>query len=558
MRNEISDSEYDPPQEGELRTGQQNRRCEHSVDAANPVHWRESFPRPFTRAQRSSTTIWMAGLTVNHDTFFCAAARGFGYKMESLPVPDNKALNVGKEYGNRGQCNPTYYTVGNLIRALRDLEAKGHTRESLIRDFVLLTAASCGPCRFGMYATEYRKALRDAGYEGFRIEQLVQTCVVDGGDGADKGIEFDLPFSIALVKALLAGDMLNLLGYRIRPYEIEKGATNSAMEKSRLCIIEALENRKPVRPALRKCRALFEAVAVDRLQPKPMVSVIGEIWAMTTEGDGNYQIQDFLEEEGAEVSTQPIFNWLLYVLWGQKHDIAERRQLRGVDRAKRGLAGKSPWKRMVGIRVLEQILKVTIRSFARAAGVAHLHLTNIANLAELSGKYYDLDVRGGEGFLEVGKFIDISQNSRAHLVLSVKPFGCLPSSAVSDGVQSLTTAQNPNAAFYAIETTGDGKASVHSRIQMMLFKVHQRARDEFKDALADGKLDIEDARRRLARHRRYNSALHYPRHQVATTAANLASELASACSPSRETPDSWRTSGRCLRQPKPSAPPTTR
>jgi predicted nucleotide-binding protein (sugar kinase/HSP70/actin superfamily) len=360
------------------------------------------------------------------------------------------------------------------------------------------------------------------------------------------------------VKALLAGDMLNLLGNRIRPYEIEKGATNSAMEKSRLCIIEALENRKPVRPALRQCRALFEAVAVDRLQPKPMVSVIGEIWAMTTEGDGNYQIQDFLEEEGAEVSTQPISNWLLYVLWGQKHDIAERRQLRGVDRAKRGLAGKSPWKRMLGIRVLEQILKATIRSFARAAGVSRFHMTDIAHLAELSCKHYDLDVRGGESFLEVGKFMDIAQNKRAHLVISVKPFGCMPSSAVSDGVQSLTTAINPNTAFYSIETTGDGKASVHSRIQMMLFKAHQGAQAEFKDALAAGKLDIEEVRRRLARHRRYNSALYYPRHRVATTAANFASELASACSPSRETPNSWRTSDRCLRQPKPSAPPMTR
>jgi len=488
-------------------------------------HWREYAAQPFTRAQRSSTTIWMTGLTLNHDTFFCAAARGFGYKMEALPVPDNEALNIGKEYGNRGQCNPAYYTAGNLIRALLDLEAKGHTRESLIRDFVLLTVGSCGPCRFGMYATEYRKALRDAGYEGFRIEQFAQVGLIDGGDGADNGIEFDLRFTIALVKALFAGDILNLLGNRIRPYEIEKGATNSAMEKSRLCVIEALENGRPARPALRKCRALFEAVAVDRLRPKPMVSVIGEIWAMTTEGDGNYQIPSFLEDEGAEVSTQPVFNWLLYLLWGRKHDLAVRRRLRGVDRAKRGLAGTNPWKRMVLLHVLERILQATIRSFASAAGVSRFHLTNIAHLAELADKHYDLDVRGGESFLEVGKFMDIAQNSRAHLVLSVKPFGCLPSSAVSDGVQSLTTAQNPNAAFYAIETTGDGKASVHSRVQMMLFKAHQRAQNEFKDALAAGGMGIEEARRRVTRHAGYNSALYCPRHRVATTAANLASEL---------------------------------
>jgi predicted nucleotide-binding protein (sugar kinase/HSP70/actin superfamily) len=526
MRSEFSDSEYAPPQEGELYTQQQNYSYQHAVDAASPVHWRECFSRPFTRAQRSSTTIWMAGLTLSHDTFFCAAARGFGYKMEALPVPDNKALNIGKEYGNRGQCNPTYYTVGNLVRALRELEASGHKREHLVRDFVFLTAGACGPCRFGMYATEYRKALREAGYEGFRIVQLFPSGLVDGEIAASSGIEFDLPFSKALVKGLLAGDMLNMLGNRIRPYEVEKGATNSALEKCRLCVIEALENRRPVRPALRRCRALLEAVAVDRLQPKPMVSVIGEIWAMTTEGDGNYQIHSFLEDEGAEVSTQPIFTWLLFLLWEQKHDLAIRMRLRGVDRARRGLAGTNPWKRMAVIRVLEQVLRLTIRSFAGAAGLSRLHLPDIANLAELSSKHYDLEVRGGEAFMEVGKFMDIAQNKRAHLVLSVKPFGCLPSSAVSDGVQSLTTARNPDSAFYAIETTGDGKASVHSRIQMMLFKAHQRAHGEFEDALAAGSMDIEQARRRLSRHRGYRSALYYPRHRVATTAANLAGELA--------------------------------
>jgi predicted nucleotide-binding protein (sugar kinase/HSP70/actin superfamily) len=526
MRSEFSDSEFAPPEEGELRPTQAISRFEQVVDTAGRAHWRESPARPFTRAQRSDTTIWVAGLTKNHDAFFCAAARGLGYKMETLPVPDNKALSIGKEFGNRGQCNPTYYTVGNLVRTLHDLEAQGHTRESLIRDFVFLTAGACGPCRFGMYATEYRKALREAGYEGFRIEQLVQTGLVDGGSGAERGIEFDFPLTKALVKGLLAADMLNLLGNRIRPYEIEKGATNVAMEKSQRCIIEALESGRPIRPALRKCRALLAAVDVDQLQPKPMVSVIGEIWAMTTEGDGNYRIQEFLEEEGAEVSTQPIFAWLLFMLWEQKRDLAIRQRLRGVDQARRGLVGVDPWKRMALTRVLEQVLKSTIRSFANAAGLLHLHLPDISKLAELSSEHYDLDVRGGEAFMEVGKFIDIAQTQRAHLVLSVKPFGCLPSSAVSDGIQSLTTAQNPNTAFYAIETTGDGKASVHSRIQMMLFKAHQHAEGEFQEALEAGGIDVEEARRRLARRRKRHAALHYPRHRVATTAANLARELA--------------------------------
>lgn len=41
-----------------------------------------------------------------------------------------------------------------------------------------------------------------------------------------------------------------------------------------------------------------------RTQAKPKTSVLGEFWAMTTEGDGNYHLQRFLEKEGAEPDIQ--------------------------------------------------------------------------------------------------------------------------------------------------------------------------------------------------------------------------------------------------------------
>ena len=467
----------------------------------------------------------MAGLTSNHDSFVCAAARGLGYRMETLPQPDNETLTIGKEFGNRGQCNPTYYTVGNLLRQLHGLEKEGWAPEDITRQFLFFTAGSCGPCRFGMYATEYRKALREAGYAGFRIEQLIQNEVVDGEMPTDRGIDFNRHFIKAIVKAFIAGDMLNLMAYRIRPYETEKGATDRTIEECRRIVVEAFESGKAVRPALRQCRDLLGRIEVNRLQAKPVVAVIGEIWAMTTEGDGNYRIHAFLEQEGAEVSIQPMYTWLLYLLWEQKRDLGIRRYLKGEDAANRGLQGKDPRKRMVVTVLLEYVVRQTIRSFARAVGLENLHIPDIAELAELSQDHYDLEIRGGETFMEVGKFLEIAANRRAHLVVSVKPFGCMPSSGVSDGIQSLTTARFPNVSFYAIETTGDGKASVHSRIQMMLFKAHERARQELTAALQQAGMSEAEAAGRLAASKRLSSALHYPEHHVATTAANLVTEM---------------------------------
>ena len=53
-----------------------------------------------------------------HDLFIQAGLRGIGYNVLAMDVPDNDALQYGREYGNRGQCNPTYFTVGNLVKYL--------------------------------------------------------------------------------------------------------------------------------------------------------------------------------------------------------------------------------------------------------------------------------------------------------------------------------------------------------------------------------------------------------------------------------------------------------
>ena len=69
---------------------------------------------------------------------------------------------------------------------------------------------------------------------------------------------------------------------------------------------------------------------------KPHVSIIGEFWAMTTEGDGNYGLQRFLESEGAECDIQLVTAWLLFMLWEQRCDTKLRMELRGEDNGAQG------------------------------------------------------------------------------------------------------------------------------------------------------------------------------------------------------------------------------
>jgi predicted nucleotide-binding protein (sugar kinase/HSP70/actin superfamily) len=490
--------------------------------------WFEPPKMEFTRAQRDTTTIWVSGLTWSQDLFLAAALRGVGYNVRPMPTPDNEALRLGKEFGNRGQCNPTYFTVGNLVKHLKRLEKDGLTKERVLKEHLFLTAGACGPCRFGTYVTEYRKALRDSGYENFRVLLMEQKGQVKAASGSDQGLAFTPAFYKAVLQSFLVGDVLNIVGYRIRPYEVEKGATDAAIETCRKLLVEAFEGRRSVLRALWRCRAILDAVPVDRLRPKPVVSIIGEFWAMTTEGEGNYELQRFLEQEGAEVLIQPITNWILYLLWVARNDTSKRSTLREDDTSRRGLAGRTAWKELLGLKAGYLGLHGVFRTFAGVIGLQGWHLPDMDHIARLADEHYDNELRGGEGHMEVGKVIDNVQSHHAHMIVSVKPFGCMPSSGVSDGVQSLITARHPDTIFCAIETSGDGKVNVQSRVQMMLFRAHERARAEFDQAVRDSGLTLDELRARAARHPSAKSALYHPPHHRAGTGANLVRELAAS------------------------------
>ena len=104
--------------------------------------------------------------------------------MGVIPTPTKADFQAGKEFGNNGQCNPTYFTVGALVNHLaRMRDEQGVLVEQILRDHVFVTAGACGPCRFGMYEAEYRLALRNSGFDGFRVLLFQQSGGLDQAAG---------------------------------------------------------------------------------------------------------------------------------------------------------------------------------------------------------------------------------------------------------------------------------------------------------------------------------------------------------------------------------------
>jgi predicted nucleotide-binding protein (sugar kinase/HSP70/actin superfamily) len=518
--------------EAELKKFEIEERKRLGLPVENAKHWFDAVPREFTRDQREHTTILVSGLTMAHDLFIQAALRGIGYKVMALDTPDNDALQFGREYGNRGQCNPTYFTVGNLVKYLDGLREQGKTKEEIVKNHVFITAGACGPCRFGTYVTEYRKALRDSGFDGFRVLLFQQTGGLKQATGDGVGLEMNPQFFWGVVRGILIGDCLNALAYRIRPYEVETGATDRAVEQSKRIISLAFENNTSLPAALYKVRKTMGAVKVDRLRVKPRVGIIGEFWAMTTEGDGNYGLQRFLEAEGAEPDIQLVTAWLLYMIWQGRYDTQQRETLRGTDKAKEqaggskfSLKGVDVRKRKASLWAGEKVLRTLFQTFAKAMGLNDYHLADMDKIADISHAFYDNNLRGGEGHMEVGKLIQNVAYSKVNMTLSVKPFGCMPSSSVSDGIQSMITELYPQGIFLPIETNGDGAVNVYSRVQMQLFKAKQLAQKEVDKALADVGMTIEEVRAFLDKHPSMTSAFHRAPHMAGCTAADLIYEV---------------------------------
>ncbi len=494
--------------------------------------WTDSMIDPqFKKSERPHVTLLISGLTKAQDFLVEGALRGVGYNVENIGCPDTDGFQTGKEYGNRGQCNPTYFTVGNLVHHLIKLrDEQGIPAEDIIKNYVFLTAGACGPCRFGMYVTEYRKALRDAGFDGFRVMLFQQQGGLDQATGEEVGLELNPEFFIGIVKAIVCGDVLNALAYRIRPYEVKRGATNKAVEDAKRILYLALYRRTNIFAALLRCRRLFADIEVDKLRAKPKVAIIGEFWAMTTEGDGNYHLQHFLESEGAECDIQLTTAWLLYNIWEVDRDTRVRAELRHADTGKAGLEDYQGefdiTKRLATLKLAEWALRLGFQAFALPPGLHGFHLPDMDKVAEIANEHYSNDLRGGEGHMEVGKLILNVLQNKAHMTLSVKPFGCMPSSGVSDGVQSLITNRYPGTIFCAVETSGDGATNFYSRVQMYLYKARIAAEQELQATYAELGVTEQECRAFLKANPEYASALHHSPHAGAGSAVNLVHEIA--------------------------------
>ncbi|MCZ2151660.1 MAG: hypothetical protein LC126_28280 [Bryobacterales bacterium] len=540
------------------RLAEERARLEHEagLERRDVHHFKRPAERYFKANQRGHTTLLFGGLTWKHEKLIHGALEGLGYLAEALPTPNVAAFQLGKEYGNNGQCNPTYFTVGNLVQYLQSLEEQGLTKQEIVDRYVFFTAGACGPCRFGMYEAEYRLALRNAGFDGFRVLLFQQSGGLSQSD-AEAGLEMNLDFFLGILNALNSGDIINEVAYHIRPYEVKTGQTDEVLDQVTDYMQEVFRKMQPwkvgdhlagflggfkdtaeymgkflnqlkgddITASLHHCRDMFNEVEVDRLRVKPVVKITGEFWAQTTEGDGNFNMFRFLEREGAQVLVEPIGTWIMYMI----HQVIQRyHDTKGLDE---GAALPPLWRldkrakiefgfrnKVAKLKLAEAVFKREYHRVIDAlGGIAH-HLADQYELQRMGHPFYNSRAGGGEGHLEVAKNIYYSNKDLAHMVLSLKPFGCMPSTQ-SDGAQAAVTGLYKEMIYIPIETSGEGEINAHSRVQMALGEAKNKAKLEFQEALAKTGLTLETCREFADEHPEVKRPMYHVPHSKGTVGA---------------------------------------
>ena len=142
-----------------------------------------------------------------------------GYKLEVLINEGEQVREEGLAHVHNDTCYPALLVIGQMIDALKSGKYD-------IDHVACAITQTAGGCRASNYLSLLRKALAMEGWQ--RIP-----CLSANANGLEKGssVEFTMPLILRILYGALYGDALMWLSNQVKPYELEKGATDKAVNQ---------------------------------------------------------------------------------------------------------------------------------------------------------------------------------------------------------------------------------------------------------------------------------------------------------------------------------------
>jgi predicted CoA-substrate-specific enzyme activase len=122
--------------------------------------------------------------------------------------------------------------------------------------------------------------------------------------------------------AYLIGGLIRKLGCRIRPYEINRGATDEAIQKSISILELAFLGSRPMDAAVKEVISLFDKIGCNPGN-RPRVAIFGDLYVRDNDIMNQDLIRD-IEENGGEVITTPYSDLVKITIENQIRRATER------------------------------------------------------------------------------------------------------------------------------------------------------------------------------------------------------------------------------------------
>ncbi|WP_051688078.1 2-hydroxyacyl-CoA dehydratase [Desulfofalx alkaliphila] len=398
---------------------------------------------PFTEEMKKNHTILAPEMSPIHFRLLQEAFRIEGYNVVVLPTIDNKAIDEGLKYVNNDACYPAIIVIGQLIAALKS------GKYDLNNTSVMMSQTG-GGCRATNYIALLRKALKDAGFENIPV-----ISVNPSGIEKNPGFKFTLPLLHRSMMALVYGDLLMNVLYRVRPYEKVKGSANDLYEKWVKVCLESLEaaERSVFKKNIYSIVNDFEELELTN-QIKPKVGLVGEILVKYHPTANNDAVK-VVESEGAEAVVPGLTDFFLYCLYYNNFKY-------------RYLAG-SKLSQLVGnatIRLIESYRGIYRKALAKSQ--RFYVPSTIKEIADGASPVISLGHQTGEGWFLTGEMIELI-NSGVNNIICMQPFACLPNHVTGKGMIKELKRVYPKANIVAIDyDPGASEVNQLNRIKLMI------------------------------------------------------------------------------------------
>ncbi|WP_069997430.1 2-hydroxyacyl-CoA dehydratase [Cellulosilyticum sp. I15G10I2] len=397
----------------------------------------------FTKKMRKKHTILAPQLSPIHFQFVEEAFNTSGYQVKVLKEADYLDIEEGLKYVNNDACYPAVMVVGQLIRALKSGE---YDRENTS----LIITQTGGGCRASNYIGFLRKALQDCGFSKIPVISLNA-----GGIEEHPGMVLTTALMHKAILALLYGDLLMRVLYRVRPYEKDKGSANSLYNKwVKLCKQNVSNGSKKVfkRNIQQIVREFDQLETID--VRKPRVGLVGEI-LVKFHPDANNKAVELIESEGGEAVMPDLIDFFLYCAYNQKF------KYQFLDKSFTSLLGGN-----IAIAYLENKRRYIKKILAGSKRFTPPH--TIDYLAQMAHKVMSLGHQMGEGWFLTGEIIGLLEEG-INNVICMQPFGCLPNHVTGRGMVKELKNIYPKSNIVTVDyDPGASQVNQLNRIKLML------------------------------------------------------------------------------------------